>query len=177
MRIIRGTLKGKKINAPKSINARPTTDFAKESLFNILENQVDINQLSILDLFGGTGNISFEFASRGAKNIICIDVQRSSINFIKKYAEINTLPIRAIKCDAYKYLKTSENTFDIIFADPPYNHKKSIELPDLVFNSMILNNNGLLIIEHGVENDFSFHENFIEKRTYSRVNFSIFKHL
>ena len=176
MRIIRGKLKGKRINAPKSIKARPTTDFGKESLFNILENQISIDQISVLDLFAGTGNISYEFASRGANKIICIDHQKSSINFINDSAKTFDLPIRAIKSDVFKFLKNTEHTFDMIFADPPYDHTKSHEIPLIIFNSSILHNKGLLIIEHGFENDFSSHENFIEKRTYSRVNFSFFKH-
>ena len=176
MRIIRGKLKGKKIVAPKSIKARPTTDFGKESLFNILENQINIDQITALDLFAGTGNISFEFASRGAKEIVCVDQQRSSISFINDSAKNHDLPIRALKSDVFKFLKNPKPSFDIIFADPPYDHSKCHEIPKLIFNSKILHKNGLLIIEHGFENDFSYHENFIEKRTYSRVNFSFFKH-
>lgn len=176
MRIIRGTLKGKKIIAPKSIKARPTTDFGKESLFNILENKIDITKIEVLDLFAGTGNISFEFASRGAKKIICVDQQRSSVNFIKETANQLDLPIIAKKNDAFRFLKTLKFSFDLIFADPPYGHLRANELPGIILKSSILNENGLLVIEHGVENDFSNHENFIEKRTYSRVNFSFFKH-
>ena len=176
MRIIRGNLKGKKIIAPKSIKARPTTDFGKESLFNILENKIDITKIEVLDLFAGTGNISFEFASRGAKKIICVDQQRSSVNFIKETTHQLDLPIIAIKNDAFRYLKTLQLSFDLIFADPPYGHLRANELPGIILKSSILNENGLLVIEHGVENDFSNHENFIEKRTYSRVNFSFFKH-
>ena len=175
MRIISGKLKGKRITAPKAIKARPTTDFGKESLFNILENKILFPEIEALDLFAGTGNISFELASRGAKNILCIDQQKASVDFINTSAKHLELPIRAKKNDVFKFLKYPQKTYNLIFADPPYGHKKVIELPNLILNAKILSENGILIIEHGSENDFSLHENFIEKRTYSRVNFSFFQ--
>ena len=177
MRIIRGTLKGRKINAPNSIKARPTTDFAKESLFNILENTINLEDKQVLDLFTGTGNISFEFASRGAKNIISIDINYASIKFVNQTAEKLNLPVKASKIDVFKYLNISKEKFDIIFADPPYQSNRIKEIPEMIFNSGILNKSGILILEHGFENDFSLHKNLIDKRTYSRVNFSFFKAL
>ena len=176
MRIISGNLKGKRIKAPKAIKARPTTDFGKESLFNILENKIHISEIEALDLFAGTGNISFELASRGAKKVFCVDHQRASVDFINLSAQQLDLPILAKKHDVFKFLNNPQTTYDLIFADPPYGHSKTYDIPGIIFNSNILTKNGILVIEHGVENDFSKDKNFIEKRTYSRVNFSFFNH-
>ena len=178
MRIIGGKCKGRRIVAPKSIKVRPTTDFAKEGLFNILNNIVTIENKNVLDLFSGTGNISFEFASRGAKNVLSIDRQMSSIKFISNKAKELDLSISTKRFDVFKFIaKSSNTTFDLIFADPPYDNTKVELLPDSILNTSILKKEGLLILEHGNENDFSNHPNLIDKRTYSRVNFSFFKHL
>ena len=177
MRIISGNLKGKRIIAPKSIKARPTTDFGKESLFNILENKIELTGIEALDLFAGTGNISFELASRGVKKVYCVDQQKASVNFIKDFAKKLDLPISVIKNDVFRFLSTTQHTYDLIFADPPYDLNRIPELPNMIFNSNMLSSNGFFVLEHGAENDFSKHENFIEKRTYSRVNFSFFKHI
>ena len=124
MRIISGHHKGRKIIPPKNLNARPTTDIAKESLFNILHNHYKMNKISTLDLFSGTGNISYEFGSRGCKNIISIDYNYTATSFIKTTSNILSLNIRTIKIDALKYLDSTKETFDIIFADPPYKYEK-----------------------------------------------------
>ena len=177
MRIIGGKCKGRRIVAPKTIKARPTTDFAKEGLFNILSNITSIENKDVLDLFSGTGNVSFEFASRGAKNVLSIDKQMSSVKFISDKAKELELTISSKRYDAFKFIAKSSNyTFDFIFADPPYNNLNIKSLPDLILKTSILTNDGLLILEHGKENDFSNHPNLIDKRTYSRVNFSFFKH-
>ena len=177
MRIIGGKCKGRRIVAPKTIKVRPTTDFAKEGLFNILSNINSIENKDVLDLFAGTGNISFEFASRGAKNVLSIDKQMSSVKFISEKAKELELTISSKRYDVFKFIaKSSNDTFDFIFADPPYNNLNVKLLPDLILKTSILTNDGLLILEHGNENDFSNHPNLIDKRTYSRVNFSFFKH-
>jgi len=173
MRIIGGQHKGKKISAPKTVNTRPTTDFAKEALFNILNNKISYNKLKVLDLFCGTGNISFEFASRGA-DVISIDKNYKLIKFIKSTSAEMNLRIISRKADVFKFLNNSSNKFDLIFADPPYNLENIIDIHKMIFSEGLLNDNGILIIEHGNENNFSSLYNFTEKRTYSRVNFSFF---
>jgi len=176
MRIIRGTYKGRRLTAPKGIKARPTTDFAKEGLFNILDNRIEIIDATVLDLFSGTGNLSFEFTSRGAKSSIAIDISHVSIRFINEQAKKWELPIKAFKNNVFKFLAKPVGTFDIIFADPPYALEGIEKIPDLILKDNLLSEDGLLIVEHGRETDFSSHPNLIESRTYSKVNFSFFKH-
>ena len=176
MRIIRGLYKGKKIIAPSNLPVRPTTDYAKESLFNILENNLTLEDLNILDLFSGTGNIAYEFASRGAKFISCVDINYHCFNFIQK--TIQTLGIsnaRVIKQDVFRYLKTTSACYDLIFADPPYALEGINTLPDLVFEKKLLHSNGWLIIEHDENSDFSSHEKFLFSKVYGKVNFSFFQ--
>lgn len=176
MRIIGGSHRSRKIDAPRNLPLRPTTDFAKESLFNILNNQFDIETLSVLDLFSGTGAISFEFASRGAKKIIAVEKNYNCFGFIKsKSAEFGFDQILAYKGDAFRYLETNTEKFDIIFADPPYDLPRIEELPKLVFGNDLLIKNGRLIIEHSSKTSYSDEERFLEKRTYGEVNFSIFE--
>ena len=176
MRIIGGTYKGKQIIAPKNLPVRPTTDFAKEGLFNILNNKLDFENLTVLDLFCGTGNISLEFASRGAQKVYSIDMHSPCLNFIRdtaKALKINT--IYTERADVFNYLKKSHSTFDLIFADPPY------ELPDIsgihesVFKHNLLNPGGYLIIEHGPRTTMSEKEFYLETRKYGNVNFSFFQ--
>ena len=175
MRIVSGSLKGRKIIAPKNLPVRPTTDMAKEALFNILNNSYYLDDISVLDLFAGTGNISYEFASRGCSDIIAVDQFHGCVKFIETVSKQFDLPISALKKDVFKYLSSETDKYDIVFADPPYDLKTIIDLPNLIIGSKLLKNNGLLILEHGFENDLSTVQNFIEKRTYSRVNFSFFK--
>lgn len=175
MRIISGKFKGKRVVAPKSIKARPTTDFAKESLFNILEHKLDYSDLDILDLFAGTGNISFEFISRGARSITAVDMSLSSYKFINSFAYENEMNIKCIKADVFKLLGKGGKSFPLIFADPPYANKNIPKLPDLVLENGWLEENGLLIIEHGKETDFTDHIRLVDHREYSRVNFSFFE--
>mgnify|MGYP003951263619 CR=1 FL=1 len=174
MRIIGGQHKGKIITAPKTANTRPTTDFAKEALFNILNNKISYNKLKVLDLFCGTGNISYEFASRGAE-VLSIDKNFKLIKYIKFTAAQMDMKIISRKADVFTFIKNSYEKFDLIFADPPYNLENIKDIHKIIFSKNLLNDDGILIIEHGRENNLSLLENFSEKRTYSRVNFSFFK--
>ncbi len=174
MRIIGGKYKGRIIKFPKGLSARPTTDVAKESLFNILQSRYIIEDNTVLDLFAGTGCISYEFISRGASQAICVDNQYKSIKFIKEQVKTLDLNIKPIKNDAFKFLQKCNIKFDIIFADPPYILEDSKIIPEIVFSKKLLNKDGLLIIEHGRELNFDKSINFIDKRKYSSVNFSFF---
>jgi 16S rRNA (guanine966-N2)-methyltransferase len=175
MRIISGTHKGRSFHPPKKLPVRPTTDFGKEALFNILNNRIYYESIKALDLFSGTGSISYELASRGCKDITAVDEDFGCCNFIRKTsAEFTFQGIRVIKSDAFKFLKNSDKSYDLIFADPPFELKKSLEIPEIVFNSGILNSAGLLIIEHPKELRFEATAGFLEKRNYSKINFSLF---
>jgi 16S rRNA (guanine(966)-N(2))-methyltransferase RsmD len=176
MRIISGKYKSIYIPNNKSIKARPTTSTAKEALFNILENRVLISKLDILDLFSGTGSIAYEFISRGAQSVVCVDRQINSVKFINLNAKKLSMNIKTVKANAWKFIeKTEEDSFDLIFADPPYNLENLNQIPHLIFEKKILKKNGWLIMEHGKDVNFEETTNFIERRTYSSVNFSFFK--
>jgi len=177
MRIISGTHKGRRITAPSKLPVRPTTDVAKEALFNILNNYYHISDLCILDLFSGTGNIAYEFAARGAENITSVDANYDCVKFIKKTSEELGFPITTIKSDVFKYLEKASIKADIIFADPPYNFEdeKFARIAGLVFQHGILNEDGLLIIEHSKHTDLSTLENFRESRKYGSSVFSFFE--
>ena len=177
MRIISGLYKARRITAPKSLPVRPTTDIAKEALFNILNNRFDFEIISVLDLFAGTGNISYEFASRGVKEIVCVDAHFGCVKFIKKTALEFSFPISTFKSDSHKYLSKTKQSFDIIFADPPYDlsEEKFENIVSLVFENTIVKENGLLIIEHSKHMDLETHPNFIEARKYGGSVFSFFK--
>ena len=175
MRIISGIYKKKIISPPKNFKLRPTTDIAKEALFNIISNNFDIEKISVLDLFSGTGSISYEFASRGCNNIISIEKNFKHASFIKNTSkQLNFTQIRTIKADVFTYLNSCKSSFDIIFADPPYDLKKINEIPEYVFSNNLLNNNSWLIIEHSKQTNFSEQPYFKEVRNYSKVHFSIF---
>jgi 16S rRNA (guanine(966)-N(2))-methyltransferase RsmD len=178
MRIISGTHKGRRINPPKNITARPTTDFAKEGLFNILNNYIDFERLKVLDLFCGTGNITFEFASRGGIDITCVDDNYQCCDFVKKaVADFKMAQVKVIKSDVFSFLKRTASRYQLIFADPPYEMElEKFELiSELVFDKNLLLPEGFLIIEHSAKTDFSKHPSFIEHRKYGNVNFSFFK--
>ncbi|MBD0833698.1 16S rRNA (guanine(966)-N(2))-methyltransferase RsmD [Aestuariibaculum sediminum] len=178
MRIISGTLKGRKIIAPKKLPVRPTTDMAKESLFNILNNSFYFDSLSVLDLFAGTGNISYEFASRGTTQITCVDQNFGCIKFIQQTAENFNIPIQTIKSDVFKFLEKASMKTDIVFADPPYNFPDEdfAKIAELVFKNDFLVEDGVLIIEHSKHTDLSKIENFSYSKNYGSSVFSFFEY-
>lgn len=176
MRIISGTLKGRRFSPPKSFSARPTTDIARESLFNVLNNRVNIDELTVLDLFGGTGSISYEFASRGSKDVTCVELNYKHFSFIK--STINELDlgdsIKVIKADAFRYMQKCDFKYDLIFADPPFDLKEFEGIPDKFFHQDLLKENGLFILEHSDKKSFEDHPHFSEVKKYGKVNFSFF---
>ncbi|MBN8696907.1 MAG: RsmD family RNA methyltransferase [Bacteroidetes bacterium] len=175
MRIISGIHKGRSIHAPKNLPVRPTTDFAKEALFNILSNHFDLEECSVLDLFCGSGNITYEFASRESKEITSVDINFHCSSFVKKTcSDFKMDQVKVIKSDVFSFLKNAFGKYDIVFADPPYDLEKIELIPDLVFEKNILKENGMLILEHGPKTSFLQHPYFKEHRKYGNVNFSLF---
>jgi 16S rRNA (guanine(966)-N(2))-methyltransferase RsmD len=178
LRIIGGKYKGRRINPPGNFKARPTTDFAREGLFNILNNRVDFENLFILDLFSGTGSISYEFASRGAASVHLVEKDVKHISGIRKtLKELDLENVRPIHIDVKAYLKTCSIRYDIVFADPPYELPWLSELPDLVTQASIIKEDGFFILEHPRDLSFTGHKLFFEHRNYGGVNFSFFKPL
>ena len=177
MRIISGLYKSRKIVAPKNLPVRPTTDMAKESLFNILNNRFYFDQISVLDLFAGSGNISYEFASRGTKQITCVDQDFGCIKFINQTSEKFEMPIQTIKSDVFKFLEKSTIQANIIFADPPYSFtdEQFAKIPELVFKNGLLLEDGLLIVEHSKHTDLSKLVNFSYSKSYGGNMFSFFE--
>ena len=177
MRIVSGIYKSRRFEVPKNFKARPTTDFAKENLFNVIGNLIDLEDAVALDLFAGTGNISFEFLSRGCKEVICVEKDPVHHAFIQKVGkELKTEDLIAIKGDVFTFLNSCKQTFDVIFADPPYALKDLARVPELVLSGNLLNPEGIFIMEHPKEYDFSELPFFYQKRIYGAVNFSIFIH-
>lgn len=177
MRIIGGQFKGKKIQAPSTLRSRPTTNFAKESLFNILNNQIDFEGMTVLDLFAGTGNISYEFMSRGVEQVWAVDMDRKCVHFIHQFCERNQIDnIKTVKANTYQFLKTIQIKFDLVYADPPYNHAHVAKLAEKIFAADVLNQDGMVIIEHGPETDYSDSPYFKQHRKYGNVNFSFFSY-
>lgn len=175
MRIIGGRLKGKTINPPMGYKARPTTDFAREGLFNILNNEYEFEGLKVLDLFGGTGAISFEFASRGASHVWCVEMARENASFIKTEARRLGLDnVTMVRDNVFDFLQICHESFDIIFADPPYSLENLQLIPDKVLGMNILNEGCYFILEHGDEYSFKQHPAFVKERSYGRVHFSFF---
>ena len=176
MRIISGTHKGRIINPPHNLRARPTTDFAKENLFNVLGNVVDFDGLDVLDLFAGTGSISYEFASRGAANVTAVEINAVHYNFIRNTAASFAMAnIHPVKANAFLYLKNCRKSFDVIFSDAPYDLERADEIVDLVLAGDLLREGGVFIFEHSQNKDYSSRGNFVELRKYGSVYFSIFK--
>lgn len=176
MRIIGGTLKGLRLNPPKNLPVRPTTDLAKEALFNILQNQIEFDNIKVLDLFCGTGNITYEFASRGADQVIAVDRSIHCINYVKDTARQHGLTqIKTYKADIFKYLQLETEQYDLIFADPPYDLNQIPEIPKTIFEKNLLSPDGLLIVEHQSMQNLSNHPAFVEQRKYGHSSFSFFK--
>nr|WP_321243284.1 RsmD family RNA methyltransferase [uncultured Psychroserpens sp.] len=177
MRIVSGKYKGRRITAPKKLPIRPTTDMAKESLFNILNNQYYFEDISVLDLFSGSGNISYEFASRGTEKITAVDSHYGCIKFINETAESFEMTISTIKSDVFKFLERTEQQHTIIFADPPYDFptEEFSKIPQLVFQNTLLETDGLLIVEHSKHTDLSHLDHYSHSKGYGGNMFSFFK--
>jgi 16S rRNA (guanine966-N2)-methyltransferase len=175
VRIISGTLGGRILHPPKGLPVRPTTDMAKTALFNMLASRIDLEEANVLDLCCGTGNISFECASRGAKNITAIDAHPNCVKFVSDTAKLMGMAnLKAYKADLFKFIEKEAILYDFVFADPPYEASWIEQISDAVFQHKIISPGGILIIEHGSKTDLSAKSFFKEKRTYGSVNFSIF---
>lgn len=176
MRIISGRNKGRKIIAPANLPVRPTTDMAKESLFNILHNYFDFTGVHALDLFTGTGNITYELVSRGCPQVTAVDSDPRCIRFVRQTALLlNYHEVTPVQSDYRRFLSNAHQRFELIFADPPYGMPGTLLLPDLVFENQLLADDGVLVIEHDKALDFSNHKWFYNHRKYGKVNFSLFR--
>lgn len=177
MRIISGQYKGRRISPPKNLPVRPTTDMSKEALFNVLNNYFDFEGLKILDLFSGTGNISYEFASRGSQNITSVDADFGCVKFIKQTATEFDFNIAAIKCDIFVFIEKCQSSYDIIFADPPYALEQKVfeKIVISIFEKSLLNENGMMVIEHSKYTKLDHLDNFSFKKTYGGSIFSFFE--
>lgn len=174
MRIISGKYRGKQLIAPTGLPVRPTTDFAKTGLFNILGNQIDFKAVKLLDLFSGTGCISYEFASRGCENILAVDADQRCVKFIRTtFEQLNITGSEVVRADAFLFLKNCSETFDIIFADPPYDLKGIDRIPQLVNERQLLNTDGVLILEHASELKTDWGEHTVTRK-YGHVAFTFF---
>ena len=175
MRIIRGKYGRRRFEVPKNITARPTTDFARENLFNVLENLDEFEGKTALDLFAGTGAISLEFASRGCSEVTAVEQAPVQAQFIRSVKEkLGDTALRVIKGDVFKFIATCGRSFDFIFADPPYDHPRFEEVPELILSSAMVKSGTVVIIEHSRTRDFSTLPGFSQHRVYGSVNFSIF---
>ena len=188
MRIITGKYKGRHFDIPRSFKARPTTDFAKENIFNVLTQYIDFDGAEALDLFSGTGSITLELISRGCSRVVSVELDRDHHRFIQEclkkltansqeplqrhtLKERTAIPIRG---DVFRFLKSCKQQFDFIFADPPYALKELPQIPDLIFEKGLLKEEGIFVFEHGKDYDFAQHPHFIEHRSYGSVNFTLF---
>jgi 16S rRNA (guanine966-N2)-methyltransferase len=175
MRIISGKFKGRRFNPPVDrAFTRPTMEVAKEGIFNILANNYDFEDLTVLDLFGGTGSISFEFLSRGSEDVTLVELSRNMTEYCTKITDILKAKLKIVRSDVLKFLKKTDRKFDIIFADPPYDYKMYLELIDLIFELKLLKENGILILEHDLRNDFSKNYQTLETRIYGTNRFTFF---
>lgn len=176
MRVIGGKLRGQAILPPQGYKARPTTDFAREGLFNILNSEYEFEDLKVLDLFGGTGAISFEFASRGAGRVWCVEMARENATFIKREAErLKIGNVTVVRDNVFDFLGICRERFDLIFADPPYSMEGLEALPDRVLGKGLLVKGNYFILEHGGEASFAGHPCFVKERAYGRVHFAFFE--
>ncbi len=176
MRIITGKYKGRHFEVPRSFKARPTTDFAKENLFNVLRAYLDFEETQALDLFGGTGSISLELLSRGCPRVVTVERDRQHFAFIRSCVEaLDKQAAMPLCTDALRFIKRCRESFDLVFADPPYALPELPELPEMVLASNLLAPGALFVLEHGKNYDFSSHPAFLEHRAYGSVNFSFFR--
>jgi 16S rRNA (guanine(966)-N(2))-methyltransferase RsmD len=177
MRIISGKFKSRRFKAPKQLPVRPTTDRAKEALFNILGHQYFLDELKVLDLFAGIGSITFEFASRGTKDLTAVDQHKGCIDFINKTSDELDIAVNVINTDVLKFLEQTSQAYDIIFADPPYawTNEELTQLIDLIFENKHLNPNGLFILEHSKHTDVTSHPKYVQNRKYGLSVFSWFE--
>ncbi|MBO6074608.1 MAG: RsmD family RNA methyltransferase [Paludibacteraceae bacterium] len=175
MRIISGKFRGRRLMPPKNITARPTTDFAKESLFNLLTNRLELEGADVLDLFAGTGGIGLECVSRGAREVTAVELAHVQQNFIiSTCKQLGITNLRLIRGDVFKFLRNNCPKYDLVFADPPYALDELPTLPSLIVPEL-LKPGGLFVLEHGEQYDFSGHPHFIDLRTYGSVHFSFFQ--
>jgi len=176
MRIISGIYGGRRLSPPKNITARPTTDFAKESLFNLLNNRMDFEGIDMLDLFAGTGGIGIECVSRGAREVTAVEIAHVQQNWIISCCrQLGIRNLSVIRGDVFKFLSACRVKYDLVFADPPYALEALPTLPDVILERNILKENGWLVIEHGKDTDFTSHPRHYETRTYGSVHFSFFR--
>ena len=176
MRIITGKYKGRHFDIPRTFKARPTTDFAKENIFNVLVQYVDFEEATALDLFAGTGSITLELLSRGCRQVVSIELDRDHHRFIQQcLSKLNVDNAQCIRGDVFRFVKSCRLQFDFIFADPPYALKELPQIPDIIFERGLLADDGVLVLEHGKDYDFSQHPHFVEHRSYGSVNFSLFR--
>ena len=176
MRIITGIYKGRHFDIPRTFKARPTTDFAKENIFNVLNGYLDFEDAAALDLFSGTGSISLEMLSRGCRPVVSVEMDRDHARFIAEcMKKIGTNDNILIKGDVFRFVKRCHQQFDLIFADPPYALETLPQLPDLILDGGLLKEGGVFVLERGKTHDFSAHPRFVEHRSYGSVNFSLFQ--
>lgn len=176
MRIVGGALRGRRFDPPKNFGARPTTDFAKEGLFDVLSNYFDFEELTVLDLFSGTGSISLEFASRGARHIDAVEKTYDHQKFIKDSAlRLGVTSISVIRQDAFTFISRCAGRYGLIFADPPYDMEGINTLPELILSKDLLEDDGWLVVEHSDRYNFSGLKQLFDHRRYGSVNFSFFK--
>lgn len=176
MRVITGKYKGRHFDIPRTFKARPTTDFAKENIFNVLTQYIDFDGATALDLFAGTGGISLELLSRGCKSVISVEQDRDHHAFIVQCLKsLNERACTPLRTDAFRFVKACKVKFDFIFADPPYSLDRLPEIPKLVMERGLLNDGGIFVFEHGKSYDFSVLPYFLEHRAYGSVNFSLFR--
>ena len=175
MRIIAGNLRGRRLNPPANLPVRPTTDMARESLFNILNNYVDYEESTVMDLFAGTGAVSLEFVSRGAREVTAVDINAQCTDYIKaECGRLGVSNLHVVRADVFDMMKRLSRRFDIVFADPPYALEQLATLPDLVFERQVLTDDGIFILEHPREFSFEEHPHFWQHRNYGKVNFTFF---
>lgn len=175
MRIIRGKYGRRRFDVPHNITARPTTDFARENIFNVIENIIDLEDKTALDLFAGTGAVSYELLSRGCSSVTAVEKASTQLNFIRSVKEkLGDNNLHVIRADVFKFISSAQDSYDFIFADPPYDLPRFGEIPELVINSPLVKEGTLFVMEHSAAYDFSSLPGFYEHRSYGSVNFSLF---